>query len=98
VCLERHNECISFPSRAETKARLVALAEGTLSPGEADDWARPFVVDASTHPDRMDEPVWVAINRLFGADLPSNPGEYLDKPADYASWLTGFRETVTGDR
>jgi hypothetical protein len=87
---------MTFPSRAYTEARLVALVDGSLTPEEAAEWARPFVVDESTHPDRLDVPVWQALTELLGADLRSSPSEYLHGPDDYASWLTTFRQAVTG--
>jgi hypothetical protein len=93
-----HNERMTFPSRADTEARLAELVEGTLTPEEAADWARPFVVDESTHSDSMDWPVWQALKHLLGADLLSTPSEYLHGRDDYVNWLTEFRRAVPDGR
>jgi hypothetical protein len=83
-----------FPSRVEVEEHLAALAEGRLSPEEVSDWARPFVVDDSTHPTPMDWAVWQGLEALIGADLRVTPNDYLHGVADFEKWLADFRRSI----
>ena len=85
---------MSFPTRAETTAVLTSLANGTLTPTEANNWACPFVTDDASHPAIRDVAVWRALNHLFGADLENAPGELLHGPADFAAWVNQFTSDV----
>jgi hypothetical protein len=81
---------MAFPTRSGTEAVLTSLADGTLTPSEANHWACPFVVEEATHPARMDRVVWNALTTLCGADLESAPGVLLHGSEDFA----GLARTV----
>jgi hypothetical protein len=83
-----------FPSRVEVEGHLAALAEGRLSPEEVSHWARPLVVDDSTHPTPMDWEVWQMLEALIGADLRVTPNDYLHGVADFEKWLADFRRSI----
>lgn len=87
-----------FPSRSETEAILVGLATGSLTPSQASAWAHPFVIDETTHPERMDTAVRNALPRLVGADLIAAAGEPLHGPRDFEEWLAQFRANVRSIR
>ncbi len=70
---------------------LAGLAAGNVTPAEANDWATPFVVDESTHPDEMDAAVWGVLTLICGADVQSSPGRLLHGPEDFQVWLDEFR-------
>ena len=82
-----------FPTRGDVERVLTELANGTMTPAEANDWAAPFVVDERSHPERMDEAVWDALNELYGADLEVGPGEPLHGREDFNPWLEAFRQS-----
>jgi hypothetical protein len=85
---------VSFPDRQATEQRLVGLVEGRLSPEEVADWARAYVIDESTHPPKMDQSVWLALQLLCGADMQSGPGEYLHGQRDYELWLAQYQREI----
>ncbi|WP_394362925.1 hypothetical protein [Amycolatopsis sp. SB7-3] len=79
---------MTVPTRAEVREVLQALVDGAITPAQADDWARPWLVD-----DRFpveDELVRQALDRLFGADLMTSPSSHLYGPADFQVWLEEF--------
>jgi hypothetical protein len=77
--------------RKEVHDRLRRLAEGELSPAEAADWAsRTMAEDVE-----FDDLTWDGLDRLAGADLLTDPGEYLHGPADFAAWLEQFEQSRT---
>jgi hypothetical protein len=82
---------VEFPSRSEVERVLAALADGSVTAAEADQWAAPFVLDESTHPEDMDGSVWGALQQLFGADVEQAPGQPLHDRADFIAWLVEFR-------
>jgi hypothetical protein len=82
---------MAFPTRAETEAALTSLADGTLTPSEANNWACPFVADEATPPARMDPVVWNALTTLCGADVEAAPGVLLHSSEDFTNWLRQFR-------
>lgn len=82
-----------FPTRGDVERVLSELANGALTPVEANGWAARFVVDERTHPERMDEAVWDALNELYGADLEVEPGEPLHVQEDFNAWLEAFRQS-----
>jgi hypothetical protein len=86
----------SFPSRAQVRAKLTALAEGHITAQDANDWACPWVVDDSAYPYPIDEPVWAALTRLCGADLKISPDTYLHGDVDYRAWLEEFDQATQG--
>ncbi|UMP04235.1 hypothetical protein [Amycolatopsis sp. EV170708-02-1] len=79
---------MTVPSRAEVREVLRALAEGAITPAQADDWARPWMVEDGIRIE--DELVLQALSRLFGADLMASPSSYLHGPADFRAWLEEF--------
>jgi hypothetical protein len=85
---------VMFPSRVEVEDHLAALADGRLSREEASDWARPFVVEDSTHPSSMDSSVWQGLLQLNGADLRESPNDYLHDVDDFKKWLADFRRST----
>ncbi|MEV6620963.1 hypothetical protein AB0M83_04920 [Amycolatopsis sp. NPDC051106] len=76
------------PTRDEVRKVLEDLAAGTLTPAEADDWARPWITEEAG--DVQDELVWDTIGWLFGADSMVGPDEYLYGPLDFQAWLDAF--------
>ncbi|MER6668801.1 hypothetical protein ABT256_29895 [Amycolatopsis japonica] len=67
---------------------LQALVDGAITPAQADDWARPWMVEGGIRIE--DELVLQALGRLFGADLMTSPSSYLHGPADFRAWLEEF--------
>lgn len=67
------------------ETRLLALASGSLDPSDAADWAARTMerLEDADVPDA----VWVALDRMSGADLLAGPGTPLHGPEDYRMWL-----------
>lgn len=86
---------MEFPSRSDAERVLVALIDGSTTAAEADQWAAPFVVDESLHPEVMDDVVWEALQQIFGADLESAPGQPLHDQTDFVAWLADFRSSAS---
>ncbi|MEV6829083.1 hypothetical protein [Amycolatopsis sp. NPDC051102] len=76
------------PTRDEVRKQLQGLIAGTLTPGEASDWANPWITEEAG--EVQDELVWEALQNLWGADMLVAPGEYLYGPLDFRAWLTAF--------
>jgi hypothetical protein len=81
---------LQFPSRVQVRAVLQGLVEGRITPEQANNWACPWVMDGSSHPDRMDEAVWKGLQQLCGADMPASPDEPLYHEVDFRAWLEEF--------
>jgi hypothetical protein len=81
-----------FPDRREVEQQLAALIDGRLTPEAASEWARPFVVDDSTHPPNMDTAAWEAVKAILGADLPTTDRDYLYGVEDFRRWRQALRD------
>ena len=77
-------------STAET--RLLALASGSLDPSDVADWATRTMerLEDADVPDA----VWMALDRMSGADLLTGPGAPLHGPEDYRAWLSDFQASL----
>ena len=82
------------PSRQDVKERLLALVSGAKSREEVADWAAEWVRQKNPGGDSA---VWSALCHLAGADLQTDPGEYLHHDPDFHAWLDEF-ENATEDR
>ena len=80
-----------LPTRGEVERQLDALIQGRLTPEAASEWAKPFIVDDSTHPAEMDVATWEAIKAIGGADLPTTDREYLHG-VDFMRWRQALRD------
>jgi len=89
-----HTWCVHFPDRTAVEVQLDALATGRLSPEDAADWARPFVVNEGAQPEHVDPVVWSALLNLSGADLQSAPDDFLHSADDYRSWVIEFQRAA----
>ena len=79
------------PSRADVRDQLRRLLAGSASREAVATWASTWVV-TEPHP-RVDDPlVWRALKQLCGADLLSQPDEYLHDEADFRRWLEPLDE------
>ncbi|ONF71554.1 hypothetical protein [Amycolatopsis keratiniphila] len=67
---------------------LQALVDGAITPAQADDWARRWMVEGGIRIE--DELVLQGLGWLFGADLMASPSSYLHGPADFRAWLEEF--------
>ncbi|MGK5737860.1 hypothetical protein [Micromonospora sp. URMC 103] len=77
------------PDLNEIEERLAAVAEGRISRDDADRWAARWVTDSGLH---WDDLRWWALNRLFGIDLPAEPGNgYLHDDEQVREWLQELR-------
>ncbi|MFC8597677.1 MULTISPECIES: hypothetical protein [unclassified Isoptericola] len=76
--------------RSTIDSKLSALANGSLDPDEAADWAMA-TLRAMDDDDDVDDVVMDALDRLSGADLLSGPGTRLHGTADFRTWLSEFR-------
>ena len=70
----QHTGAVAFPTRPDVERALAALVEGRVTAQGPISWAAPFVVDESSHTNRIDEAVWDALNNLYRADLEQAPG------------------------
>ena len=70
----------------QARALIVGLLEGTASREYAADWAmvriRDDIVDYASN-----AVLWMALDRLAGADLQESPGTYLHDKIDFRAWL-----------
>lgn len=85
---------VELPTRSEVLTKLAALADGSLSPGNAGKWAETWLhADKTPGTDVKieDWPVWEALKLLGGADLQNEPGSYLHGPRDFQNWLESLR-------
>ncbi|MCA5895228.1 hypothetical protein LEP48_18010 [Isoptericola sp. NEAU-Y5] len=80
--------------RSTVDSKLTALANGSLDPGDAADWAMTALRDMDDDED-VDDAVMEALDKLSGADLLSGPGTYLHGPADFRTWLSEFRAAAS---
>ncbi|RSM78372.1 hypothetical protein DL991_17475 [Amycolatopsis sp. WAC 01375] len=67
---------------------LQALVDGAITRAQANDWARPWLVDDGFPVE--DDLVRRTLDRLFGADLMTSPSSHLHGPADFRAWLDEF--------
>jgi hypothetical protein len=78
---------------------LQGLVHGRVTPEQANEWARPWVVDDSSHPEHLDQAVWTGLLHLCGDDLPAGPDGPLHQELDFRAWLEEFdRLTSPSDR
>ena len=73
------------PTREQVRQRLQDLLSGRLSREEAAEWAAAWVREAEPAVD--DLVVWEALKKMTGADLRSNPIDYLHTDSDFHDWL-----------
>lgn len=70
----------------QVKDRIVGLVHGSISREEVADWAMERVKDESADYSSH-ATLWVALDRLAGADLQRGRGLYLHGETDFRSWL-----------
>ncbi|MGF0114872.1 hypothetical protein ACQFYA_00925 [Promicromonospora sp. Marseille-Q5078] len=80
--------------RSTVDSTLSALANGSLAPDQAADWAMTTLRETDDDED-VDDAVMDALDRLSGADLLSGPGTYLHGTADFRTWLSEFRAAAS---
>ena len=81
------------PTSDEVAAKLRALIAGEITPGEASDWASPWITRYD-EVDVSDDRVRRALDELAGADLIADmDGNYLHGREDFVAWL----KRLTGD-
>ena len=73
----------------QVKSLMVDLAHGSVSREEAAVWAMVRIKDESADYS-SDANLWMALDRLAGADLQQGPGVYLHGEEDFRSWLADF--------
>ncbi|GAA4536778.1 hypothetical protein [Amycolatopsis samaneae] len=83
---------MSEPIRDEVRKLLTGLAEGTVTPGEAAGWARPWLTEEAG--DVQDEVVWDTIDALSAADSARPDQGPLYGPEDFRAWLAEFDARV----
>ncbi len=87
-------ETIDLPSRDETLAKMDQLRDGLVSPEDASDWARKWIVaDQEGIEVRIEDwAVWDALMVLFGCDMKhGNERPYLHGQEDFAAWAAELR-------
>ncbi|MFI9787444.1 hypothetical protein ACIHEI_28650 [Kitasatospora sp. NPDC051984] len=78
------------PGVAEIADWLNAVAEGRVDRDTADRWAGRWVLDDALE---WDEASWWGLNKLFGIDLRSGPGEpYLHDDEQVRGWAVELVE------
>ncbi|QEU97186.1 DNA-binding protein [Streptomyces kanamyceticus] len=73
---------------ASIRSRLRSLAAGVVTPDEVSAWALHTMEGDS--PQLRDARIWTALDRLSGADLLEDPGQYLHGKEDVDAWLEEF--------
>lgn len=76
------------PSRSDVRERLVGLLSQELTREDVADWAAEWV--RQRDPGVADDAIWSALLHLSGADLQTDPGEYLHHEPDFHAWLDEF--------
>jgi hypothetical protein len=79
------------PTRAEIRQVLVWLIDDLITPEEADEWAVNWILN-DDYLDVGDPRVWKLLTQLNGADLQTEPGEYLHGKENFRQWLHEFDE------
>jgi hypothetical protein len=85
---------VDLPSRSSVLDKLAALADDSISPDEASQWAETWLlVDQTPGTDvKIDDwPVWEALKLIAGADLQVEPGSYLHGTDDFRAWHESLR-------
>jgi hypothetical protein len=73
------------PTFLETVSKIEGLIRDEITRETVTSWAETWV--AADNPCVSDPAVWEALVSLSGADLETEPGEYLHSEVDFRQWL-----------
>lgn len=76
---------MAAPSRSDVHDRLMRLLRGETPRERVAGWAKRWV--SLDDPGVADRAVWSALKHLAGADLLSEPGQYLHGEDDIHAWI-----------
>lgn len=79
---------MTVPTRSTVRTWLRQLATGEISRSEAAEAARPWVGERER--EVTDGALWSPLARLAGADLETDPSEYIYNVWDFEAWLNEF--------